>query len=176
MTSNIGTRDIKSTGGFGFGPDTQQDQYTHMKSAIEDAVKKVFNPEFLNRIDDIIVFRPLEKSHIMKIIDIQMKELQDRMRNLGVTIELTKSAKEFLAERGYDPAFGARPLRRALQKYIEDPLAEELLRHHFGAGSIVRVSHNKRTDDLRFTDIAKTGKDSEVEPEEETNEASADAS
>jgi len=176
MTSNIGTRDIKSTGGFGFGPDTQQDQYTHMKSAIEDAVKKVFNPEFLNRIDDIIVFRPLEKSHIMKIIDIQMKELQDRMRNLGVTIELTKSAKEFLAERGYDPAFGARPLRRALQKYIEDPLAEELLRHHFGAGSIVRVSHNKRSDDLRFTDIAKTGKDSEVEPEEETNEASADAS
>ncbi|MGB9772442.1 MAG: ATP-dependent Clp protease ATP-binding subunit [Bacteroidota bacterium] len=176
MTSNIGTRDIKSTGGFGFGPDTQQDQYTHMKSAIEDAVKKVFNPEFLNRIDDIIVFRPLEKSHIMKIIDIQMKELQDRMRNLGVTIELTRSAKEFLAERGYDPAFGARPLRRALQKYIEDPLAEELLRHHFGAGSVVRVSHNKRTDDLRFTDVAKTGKDSEVEPEEETNEASTDAS
>ncbi|PIU44586.1 MAG: Clp protease ClpC [Ignavibacteriales bacterium CG07_land_8_20_14_0_80_59_12] len=176
MTSNIGTRDIKTTGRFGFGTnDAVQDQYSHMKSMIEDALKRVFNPEFLNRIDDTIIFHSLEKADIMKIIDIQMAELQQRMAGLGVTVELTKGAKEFVGEKGFDPAYGARPLRRAVQRYVEDPLAEEILRHHFGSGSVVRASFNRKAEELRFTDVSKTDKDEEVEHEEETNEASTES-
>ena len=115
MTSNIGARDIKSTGGFGFGLDTPKDNYKSMKNTIEDAVKRVFNPEFLNRIDDTIVFHNLEREHIDKIIDIQMLELVKRMASLEIKIRLTKQAKEFLVDKGFDPAFGARPLKRALQ-------------------------------------------------------------
>src|SRR5206468_11208398 len=110
MTSNIGARDIKSTGGFGFGLDTPKDNYKTMKVTIEDAVKRVFNPEFLNRIDDTIVFHSLERSHIDQIIGIQMKELVKRMATMNITITLNKQAREFLVEKGYDPAFGARPL------------------------------------------------------------------
>ena len=111
----------------------------------------------------------------MKIIDIQMAELQQRMAGLGVTVELTKGAKEFVGEKGFDPAYGARPLRRAVQRYVEDPLAEEILRHHFGSGSVVRASFNRKAEELRFTDVSKTDKDEEVEHEEETNEASTES-
>lgn len=150
MTSNIGTRDLKRTGGFGFGAPTPKDEYDTMKGVIEDALKRVFNPEFLNRIDDTIIFHPLERSHILDIIQIQMRELLKRVSAMGITIELTKKAKEFLADKGFDPTFGARPLRRALQKYLEDPIAEELLKGKFPEGTVVKVKVNKRTGELRF--------------------------
>jgi ATP-dependent Clp protease ATP-binding subunit ClpC len=151
MTSNIGARDIKTTGAFGFGVESSKNTYDAMKNTIEDAIKRVFNPEFLNRIDDTIVFHSLERVHINQIIDIQMKELVKRMATMNISIQINKQAKEFLADKGYDPAFGARPLRRAIQKYIEDPVAEELLRNKFGQGSVIKVRLNKKTDTLKFS-------------------------
>ncbi len=155
MTSNLGTRDIKVTGGMGFGTKTQEDKYKAMKSGIEDALKRVFNPEFLNRVDDTIIFRQLERTHIYKIIDITAKDLFKRMTDMGIAIELTQEAKDFLADKGFDPAFGARPLRRAVMKYIEDPLAEEILRGVHPAGSIVRVKFDKEKEELFFIDASK---------------------
>ncbi len=162
MTSNIGSRDIRVTGGFGFGTQSGNDKYKAMKSNIEDALKRVFNPEFLNRVDDAITFHNLEREHILQIIDIASQELLVRMTSMGITVELTRSAREFLADKGFDPAFGARPLRRAVQKYVEDPLAEEILKGTFTSGSKVKVKYIKKTDDLRFVDSSKDKGDDEI--------------
>ncbi|HTK80815.1 MAG TPA: ATP-dependent Clp protease ATP-binding subunit [Bacteroidota bacterium] len=165
MTSNIGARDIKASGSFGFGSsDAPKDFYKTMKVTIEDAVKRVFNPEFLNRIDDTIVFHSLERVHIDKIIDIQMRELVKRMASMEISISLNKQAREFLVDKGYDPAFGARPLKRALQKYIEDPIAEEILKNKFGQGSQIKVKFNPKTESLKFTESRKRKK-GDVTPE-----------
>ncbi|MFA6468920.1 MAG: ATP-dependent Clp protease ATP-binding subunit [Bacteroidota bacterium] len=150
MTSNIGARDIKVSKGFGFGEENIGDKYKHMKDTIDEAVKRVFNPEFLNRIDDTIVFHQLNKEDITRIIDLQVKELFKRMSTMNISIELTKQAKEFLAEKGYDQLYGARPLRRALQKYVEDPVAEEILKGTFTEGSVIKVKLNKKKDELTF--------------------------
>jgi ATP-dependent Clp protease ATP-binding subunit ClpC len=165
MTSNVGTRDLKRGGGFGFGTSTAKDEYGAMKSTIEEALKRVFNPEFLNRIDDTIIFHSLERNHIMQIIDIQMRDLVKRMGTMGIAVQLTRQAKEFLAEKGFDPAFGARPLRRALQKYLEDPIAEELLKGKFAEKSVLRVKVNKRTGELKFSRKSVTKKVLPVEEE-----------
>lgn len=166
MTSNIGTRDLKRGGGFGFGSGSTKDEFGAMKSTIEEALKRVFNPEFLNRIDDTIVFHPLEKEHIVDIVQIQMRALVKRMTSMGITIELTKQARGFLAEKGYDPAFGARPLRRTIQKYLEDPIAEELLKGKYADGAKIRVKINKKTGELKFNVTpATTSTDSKKEEE-----------
>ncbi|MEW6511791.1 MAG: ATP-dependent Clp protease ATP-binding subunit [Bacteroidota bacterium] len=170
MTSNIGTRDLKKSGSFGFGAQSAAGDYGAMKSTIEEALKRVFNPEFLNRIDDTIIFHQLEMSHIMDIVTIQMKDITKRVSGLGITIELTKAAKEFLADKGYDPSFGARPLRRALQRYVEDPVAEELLKGKYPEGTTIKVRVNKKTEDLRFSAIL-PGKKEEPEDEEEEKQA-----
>ncbi len=130
MTSNIGVRDLKDFGaGIGFSPRAKsQNQDEIMKGTIQNALKKAFSPEFLNRLDDLIVFNSLERQHIHKIIDISLGKLFARLKFLGLDIELTDKAKDFLAEKGYDPQYGARPLNRAIQKYLEDPIAEELLK------------------------------------------------
>jgi ATP-dependent Clp protease ATP-binding subunit ClpC len=152
MTTNIGTRDIKASGTFGFGQTGADDKYTSMKNVIEEAMKRLFNPEFMNRIDDVIIFRSLTTEDIKEIIDIHTESLRKRLSTLGVKLELTKPAKEFLAEKGFDPAFGARPLRRAVQRYLEDPLAEEMLKGTFAEGMVVKVKIDKRTGELRFTE------------------------
>jgi ATP-dependent Clp protease ATP-binding subunit ClpC len=162
MTSNLGSRDIKVTGGLGFGTNTQEDKYKAMKSSIEDALKRVFNPEFLNRVDDTIIFHQLERSHIYKIIDIAAKDLFSRMTSMGISIELTQEAKDFLAEKGYDPSFGARPLRRAVMKYIEDPLAEEILKGTYIHGNVVRAKFDKNKEELFFVDAAKDIEDDQL--------------
>lgn len=167
MTSNIGSRDIKVTGGFGFGQDSHEDKYSTMKGRIEDALKRVFNPEFLNRVDDTIVFHNLEREHILQIIDIIAKDLFNRMNAMGILIELTKAAKEFLADKGFDPAFGARPLRRTIQKYVEDPLAEEILRGTFTNGTKVKVRFNKKAEELKFIDASKEKGGDEVKEQDE---------
>lgn len=171
MTSNVGTRDLKK-GGFGFGADTSGATYDAMKTTIEDAIKRVFSPEFLNRVDNTIIFRPLEKSHIMEIIDIQMRDLLKRIESMGVTIELTKGAREFIADKGYDPLFGARPLRRALQKYLEDPIAEELLKGKFADGGTIKVKLNKKTGELRFDPVGADKDDGTPEEEEKSADVS----
>ncbi len=151
MTSNVGTRDLQRGGGFGFGTGSAKDEYGAMKTTIEDALKRVFNPEFLNRVDDTIIFHSLERSHILQIIDIQIRDLVKRMNAMGISIQLTKQAKEFLAGKGFDPAFGARPLRRALQKHLEDPIAEELLKGRYPEKSVLRVKVNAKTGELKFS-------------------------
>src|SRR6056297_2350880 len=172
MTSNIGARDIKNMGkGIGFS--TTED-------TVEDALKRVFNPEFLNRIDDVIVFHPLEKKHIFEIIDIMQKDLFKRVEELGISIEMDKTAKEFLVEKGYDPQFGARPLRRAIQKYVEDPMAEAILSDDLGEGDTIAVSHKKDAEEMSFKTKHATKKKAKKakkapeadasEPEEETEE------
>ncbi len=172
MTSNIGTRELKKTGGFGFGTDSAKHTTDSIRSTIEEALKRVFNPEFLNRLDDTIIFRSLDKEHIMLIVDIQMRDLLKRISSMGITIELSKSAKEFLADKGYDPAYGARPLRRALQKYLEDPVAEELLKGKYPEGTLIRAKVNKKADELKFSIVTADQADA---PEEE-EEKSADVS
>ncbi len=166
MTSNIGTKDIKSIGGLGFGNPTGGDKHDKMKSQIEDSVKKVFSPEFLNRIDDLITFKQLSKDDIFKIIDISTRQLLKRILALGITFEFTDEAREFLSEKGYDPLYGARPLRRAVQKYIEDPVSEEILKGSFKEGSKIVVKYVKGEDQLQFIDSSKeNGTPANVEPE-----------
>ncbi len=164
MTSNVGTRDIKTTGGFGFAGETESDHYASLKNTVEDAMKKLFNPEFLNRLDETIVFRSLDKEDIKKIIAIEMKDLIKNISDNKMRIELHKSAIEFLADKGFDPKFGARPLKRAIQKYLEDPLAEELLLVHFKEGDKIIARHKKNGEELYFTTEKTT------EPEEHDNQ------
>ncbi|MFZ4801979.1 MAG: ATP-dependent Clp protease ATP-binding subunit [Chlorobium sp.] len=156
MTSNIGAKDIKNFGagsGMGFTPvDDATGNYKAMKSTIEDALKRVFNPEFLNRIDDIVVFHALEKQHIFKIIDITAGKLFKRLHDMGIEVQIDENAKEFLVDKGYDQKYGARPLKRALQKYVEDPLAEEMLKGRFSEGSVIRIMFDEAEKELRFVD------------------------
>lgn len=168
MTSNVGTREIKSTGGFGFGGETSEDQYSHLKNTVEDALKKLFNPEFLNRIDEAIVFRSLDKEDIKQIISIEMKDLVKNISDNKMSIELHKSAIEFLSDKGFDPKFGARPLKRAIQKYIEDPLAEELLLNHFREGEKIVVKHKKSSEELYFVADKNAEKEEQEDQEKKT--------
>ena len=136
MTSNVGARQLKDFGqGVGFGTAAKVSQADdHSKSVIENALKKTFAPEFLNRIDDVIVFNALEKEHIDLIIEIELKKLYARIKDLGYTLNLSDKAKAFIAEKGFDKQFGARPLKRAIQKYVEDSLAEEIITSKIGEG------------------------------------------
>lgn len=154
MTSNVGTRDIKDISSFGFGDANQKDHYNKMKDTVEDAMKKLFNPEFLNRIDDTIVFRHLNKEDIMEIISIEIKGLYKNLEESKMDLMVDQTAKEFLVNKGFDEKFGARPLRRAIQKYVEDPLAEEILRGSFKEGTKIIAKHVEGTDDLIFYDEA----------------------
>ncbi|MNL10271.1 Chaperone protein ClpB [compost metagenome] len=153
MTSNIGARQLKEFGqGVGFttaAKTTQTD--SHSRSVIETALKRAFAPEFLNRIDDVIVFNSLSKENIFKIIDIELRSLFGRITDLGYTIDLTVAAKEFIAEKGYDTNFGARPLKRAIQKYLEDPIAEEILKGDVKAGDRLKVDLNAETKEIEVT-------------------------
>ncbi|MFD1768131.1 ATP-dependent Clp protease ATP-binding subunit [Sphingobacterium suaedae] len=144
MTSNIGARQLKEFGqGVGFSTSAKVNQAdAHSRGVIETALKRAFAPEFLNRIDDVIVFNSLTKEHIFKIIDIELKSLFTRIEGLGYHISLTDKAKDFIAEKGYDSNFGARPLKRAIQKYLEDPIAEEILKGEVKNGSQLNIDYN----------------------------------
>ena len=122
-----------------------------MRATIQKALKKAFSPEFLNRLDDIIVFNSLKREHIHEIIDISLSHLTKRIGDLGYKIELSKKAKDFVAEKGYDPQFGARPLNRAIQKYLEDPIAEEILKGELAEGDILKVDFNTKDNKLVFS-------------------------
>ena len=153
MTSNIGVRQLKEFGdGVGFATATRiQNAEENNKAVIEKALKRTFSPEFLNRIDDVVVFNSLTKENIFNIIDILMKGVEKRLQNLGFSLELTEAAKEFIADKGYDAQFGARPLHRAIQKYLEDPLAEEIMNMTIKQGDILVADLNKETGQIAFT-------------------------
>jgi ATP-dependent Clp protease ATP-binding subunit ClpC len=150
MTSNIGVRDLKDFGsGIGFASAAkQQSDDENMKTTIQNALKRAFSPEFLNRLDDLIVFNSLQREHIHKIIDITLKKLFDRIIQIGYNVELSDKAKDFLAEKGYDQQFGARPLNRAIQKYLEDPVAEEILKGEIEEGGTIFADYDGKGDVL----------------------------
>ncbi len=153
MTSNIGVRQLKDFGtGVGFSTATRAENAEEIsRGVIEKALKRTFSPEFLNRIDDVVIFNSLDETHIAKIIDIIMKDVLKRMDNLGFSLELTDEAKKFIAEKGYDQQFGARPLHRAIQKYLEDPLAEEILNQKIKEGNIVKADFDEKESKIKFT-------------------------
>ncbi len=167
MTSNVGTRDIKAGGRIGFTANPEADDYETLRSTIEEAVRRLFNPEFLNRVDEFIIFRPLKREHISRIIDIQLQRLLKRLEVQHMTLELTKSAREFLVDKGYDEKFGARPLRRALQRYLEDPLAEEILKGTIKEGAHIRVRFDKKLNRLVFVDVSQQANVASEEVQEE---------
>ncbi|MBK7851980.1 MAG: ATP-dependent Clp protease ATP-binding subunit [Bacteroidetes bacterium] len=152
MTSNIGSRQLKDFGqGVGFqtsAKTTQADE--HSRGVIENALKKAFAPEFLNRIDDVVMFNSLSKEDIHKIIDVELVHLYKRVIELGYKLQLTDEAKDFISERGYDVNYGARPLKRAIQKYLEDPLAEEIIKAEMTEGDILEVNFEKETSTLKI--------------------------
>lgn len=150
MTSNVGTRDLKEGGRLGFVEKTAENEYENVKSTIEESVRRLFNPEFINRIDDFIIFRKLERKHIYGIIDIQLRRLVERLKVNRIDLELTSEAKDFLVDKGFDEKFGARPLRRALQRYVEDELAEEILKGTLKTGAKAIGELNEKKDAIVF--------------------------
>src|SRR4030095_543976 len=163
MTSNIGVRQLKDFGaGVGFATSSRvENEDEANKAVIEKALKRTFSPEFLNRIDDIVIFNSLSKENIFEIIDILMKGVTKRLTNLGFSLELTEDAKSFIADKGYDQQFGARPLHRAIQKYLEDPLAEEILSMQVKSGDILIADLDKENQKIKFS--LKQGKEGKEE-------------
>jgi len=153
MTSNVGARQLKDFGtGVGFGTKSKQDQQEDLtKSVIENALKKAFAPEFLNRIDDVVVFNALEKEHIHKIINIEIEKLYERVNALGYQLELTNEALDFIADKGFDKQYGARPLKRAIQKYVEDLLAEEIINGNIHENDVLLMDKIKDEEALKVT-------------------------
>jgi len=150
MTSNIGVKKIQDFGvGVGFGTSAKKSQESTLnKKTITNALKKKFAPEFLNRIDEIVIFNNLSINEIHKIIDIELEKLYERITELGYKIKLTKKAKDFLSEKGFDKDYGARPLKRAIQKYLEDLIAEEILKSKINEGDIIHIDHKKGSEKL----------------------------
>ncbi|MCG8410887.1 MAG: ATP-dependent Clp protease ATP-binding subunit [Bacteroidales bacterium] len=157
MTSNIGSRQLKDFGqGVGFSTKAKQESSSqHAKSVIQNALKRSFAPEFINRLDDIVIFNTLTKEDIHQIIDIELKGLYSRVEALGYSIEITKEAKDYITEKGFDSNFGARPLKRAIQKYLEDPMAEAIIKSTLKQGDVLSVDYNKKKDEIIITPIQK---------------------
>lgn len=153
MTSNIGVRDLKDFGsGIGFVSKARSESGDEiMRSTIQNALRKAFSPEFLNRLDDVIVFNSLERESLHQIIDLMLGKLFTRITNLGYKVELTEAAKDFLAQKGYDPQYGARPLNRAIQRYLEDPVAEEILKGDLTDGDIILADHDGSSETLSIS-------------------------
>ena len=152
MTSNIGVRKLKDFGqGVGFGTAAKNSQADdHARSIIQNALKKTFAPEFLNRVDDVMIFNNLEREHIHKIIDIELDKLYNRVSDLGYTLQLTDKAKDYIANKGFDKDYGARPLKRAIQKYVEDALAEEIINSNLKEGDTITMDLDEKSDSLKI--------------------------
>jgi ATP-dependent Clp protease ATP-binding subunit ClpC len=180
MTSNIGARQLKDFGqGVGFSTQAKRESASdNAKGVIQSALKKAFAPEFLNRIDDIMVFNSLTKDDIKKIIDIELEGLYARTREMGFTVEISDPAKDFIAEKGFDADYGARPLNRAIQKYIEDPLAEEIIQSKLDEGDLISIKMDKKKEQIKIDIVKKKkaveGKSASKELPEESQEESED--
>lgn len=172
MTSNIGARQLKDFGqGVGFSTSAKTNQAdSHSRGVIESALKRAFAPEFLNRVDDVVVFNSLGKEEIFRIIDIELKALFGRVHTLGYEIALTDNAKEYIADKGFDSNFGARPLKRAIQKYLEDPIAEEILKGELTEGDVLEIDYDKTTELISINH--KKGEKKKEEPKQEEDSSS----
>jgi ATP-dependent Clp protease ATP-binding subunit ClpC len=150
MTSNLGARDITKGKTLGFHIQDETTAYENMRERVKDEIERAFNPEFLNRVDDIIVFHPLSRDQISEIVHIMLKEVRDRLEEESLRLQLTDAALEFLVDRGYDEKFGARPLRRAIQRFIEDPLSEKILMSEFPRNEEIEVDVAQDGQTLEF--------------------------
>jgi ATP-dependent Clp protease ATP-binding subunit ClpC len=148
MTSNVGAEILRKQGSLGFKSRTEETTYQEMKQKLLDEVKKTFKPEFLNRVDDIVVFKSLAKESLFQIIEIEIAQVAERLKEQHITFELDKDSKELLIEKGFDPVFGARPLKRTIQRYLEDPLAQDLIAGRFKEGMHIKIT--KKRDELEF--------------------------
>jgi ATP-dependent Clp protease ATP-binding subunit ClpC len=162
MTSNLGTEYVRKSGSLGFLQRTDGAEERAAQEKIEKALKGTFRPEFLNRIDEIITFSPLSLDQMELIVDLQLKEIRERLGEHGLMVELSPAAREWLARAGYDPAFGARPLTRALQKYVESPLSVSLLSGQFTKGNAILVDVDEASENLVFTPVEQTPQEAEV--------------
>jgi ATP-dependent Clp protease ATP-binding subunit ClpC len=156
MTSNVGARDITKSKGLGFSAGDERGTFDRIAEKVKEEISRVFNPEFLNRLDDVIVFHPLSQAHIGQIVGILLKDVQKRLVEEELTLKLTASASDFLAKQGYDENFGARPLKRAIQRFVEDPLSEKILTGEFSRGDEVEVDMAADGTKLDFRVLAKT--------------------
>jgi ATP-dependent Clp protease ATP-binding subunit ClpC len=144
----VGAELIRKTGSLGFKTQTEEITYEEMKTKLLEEVKRTFKPEFLNRIDDTIVFRQLSREDLQRIVEIELNNVAARLKEQNISLEVSPQAKEFLIEKGFDPVFGARPLKRTIQRFLEDPLANELISKRFIAGSQVKVA--RKNEELVF--------------------------
>ena len=152
MTSNVGSDIIKKQGTLGFSPISDEASYEKMRERILDEAKKTFRPEFLNRLDDMIVFRSFTKPDLIQILDLEVNKVLERLRHKNLRLELDEKAKDFLVEKGYDPQYGARPMRRSVERFLEDPLAEEILKGNLHEGEPITVT--AENDKLVFNQTA----------------------
>jgi len=152
MTSNVGSDTIKKQSSMGFSPITDQNSYEQMREKILDEAKKTFRPEFLNRLDDIVVFRSLTKPDLIQILDLEISKVMQRLKARNIVLQFDEKAKDLLVSKGYDPQFGARPMRRGVERYLEDPLAEEILKGAFHEGEPIIIS--AENDKLTFSQKA----------------------
>jgi len=152
MTSNVGSRKLQDFGtGVGFGTKSKMEEADDAaEGIIQDSLKKAFSPEFLNRIDDVIVFKSLGREDIKKIVDIPLVEVVARVKEMGYDLTIDETLKEYLVEKGYDEKYGARPLNRAIQKYVEDPIAEKVLENEVNIGDLITISYDSKVEDVKI--------------------------
>ena len=158
MTSNVGAEMLRKQGSLGFAQQKEETTYDDMKSRLLEEVKRTFKPEFLNRIDDIIVFKSLSRNDLYKIVDLEVKDVVKRLEQKDINVELSKDAIELLIEKGFDPVYGARPIKRTIQRLMEDPLAEEIISGNVKDGSFVLVNRNGDRLSFSLKEISKDGK------------------
>ncbi len=179
MTSNVGAELIKGGGAsFGFAKRDEEHNYENMKNLLLKEIERYFRPEFINRLDDVIVFRPLTQEDLVGIVEYEMKKVYDRVVEQGLTLELAESAKDFLIDKGYNPDFGARPLRRAIEQYVEDPLSEAILRSEFSGKNVIHVEKRDEDEDqlhfeARYEPPAEPAEDEKSGSEDESADAEA---
>ena len=164
MTSNIGADLIKNQAGFGFGKRTAEASYEKMKDLLQKEVERHFRPEFLNRLDNLVVFRPLTRADLTDIVEYELRKVFKRITDHGIRLDVMPEAKEFLISKGFDPEYGARPLRRAIERYVEDPLSEDILRGEFKGKNVVRVT--TKDDHLAFEGLVEPAPGDKEEPSE----------
>ena len=170
MTSNIGADLIKNKGGFGFAKQSEEADYEKIKKTLNNEIERYFRPEFINRLDDVIVFRPLTREDLNGIVDYELKKVRSRLEDRELKLELDAAAKDFLIQKGFNPDFGARPLRRAIEQYVEDMLSEAILRGEFRGGQTIMVTHQKDQ-----THLAYAAEGDETRPDAESDLAEAGA-
>ncbi len=165
MTSNIGSEIIKNKGGFGFAKRDEEADYNKIKETLQSEIERYFRPEFINRLDEVIVFRPLTRENLVSIVEYELKKVFSRLDERNMALQIDQPAKDFLIDKGYNPDFGARPLRRAIEQYVEDPLSEAILRDEFREGQLVKVTRDESKDHLSFNAEDLPADNAETEPE-----------